>query len=101
MPGASGGRGHEQQTEGPQEQQAHEGAPAGPWSPRWLAPGSGLPPLLKSLPKTVRPELERTRPTLQSALGMPFLPPGDLRKQQPAREQQRPPPSQLPLPEAR
>jgi len=93
MPGASGGRGHEQQTEDPQEQQAHEGAPAGPWSPGWLAPGSGLPSLLRSLPKTVRPALEHTGPAIQSALGVPLLPRGDLRKQQQAREQSRPPPS--------
>lgn len=58
MPGASGGRGHEQQTEDLQEQQADGGAPAGPWSQGRLASGSGLPPLLPSLPKTVRTALE-------------------------------------------
>jgi hypothetical protein len=93
MPGSSGGRGHEQQTEDPQEQQAHGGAPAGPWSPGWLAPGSGLPALLQSLPKTVHSSLEPTRQAIQPAMGVPLLPPGDLRKQQQAREQQRPPPS--------
>jgi len=101
MPGASSGRGHERQTETTQGGQASSRAPAGPWSHRRLAPGSGLSGLCQTLPEAICPQLERKGPPGGADLGLPPLSPGDLRKQQQAREQHRPPPSQLPLPEAR
>ena len=80
--------------------QASSTAPAGPWSHRRLASGSGLPGLLQNPAEDCSPTLERKDPPGCSALGMPPLSPGDLRQQQPAREQQRPQTSQLPLPKA-